>query len=130
MKTDWQEVIDRAPRGQFSFRQTEHDTEYAICGTVERIDILQEFVQIHGKWVARIRVDDNGAPYGQWEILNREPDVIIAFLNGVAPYEIEPSPKGDRVRFAEFRMLLYFDEDAAAAELAFTYLESEASTQH
>lgn len=135
MKTDWQEVIERAPRGPFRFYTAEHNTNYVVCGTVARVEIRVEFVNIHVKWAARCPVNERGIPNEKWEILNREPVVLIAFANDMAPYVIEPTPKGDRVRLDQldegvWGMLLWFIEDDAAAELAFTTLEAETSTLH
>jgi hypothetical protein len=125
-KTDWREVIERAPRGPISFR----DAEYLYCGAVDHVDIAVEFVQIHVKWATRLPLNEIENQHHNWEILNRDPMILVAFLNGEAPYTIEPSPKGDRVRFPELQMLLYFNEDDAAGEVAFTYLESAKSPHH
>jgi hypothetical protein len=106
LKIDWQEVVDRNPKGYVEL----NDMKYATYGPVERVEIKEEVVEIHVKWAARRPLGEYGIPCGKWEVLSREPTVLTSFPNEIVPYVIEPTPeKGDRVRFDTYS-ILYFDD--------------------
>ena len=105
MQVDWQEVVDRKPKGYLEL----NNGERVIHGPIEDIAIDEsDFVVITLKWAARMELND-GIPGGGWRVAE-EKDKKAIFPNLVVPFVIEDTPgKGPRVRFAGAN-ILYFNE--------------------
>ncbi len=106
MQVDWQEVVDRQPKGYVELS----DGKRVIHGPIENMQINEgDFVVINLKWVARAELDKVGLPSGSWKVAEDREKAVV-FPNIVVPYVIEDTPeKGPRVRFAG-RNILYFNE--------------------
>jgi len=105
MQVDWQEVVDRKPKGYLEL----NNGERVIHGPIESIVIDgSDFVVITLKWAARMELND-GIPGGGWRVAE-EKDKKAIFPNLVVPFVIEDTPsKGPRMRFAGAN-ILYFNE--------------------
>ena len=105
MQVDWQEVVDRKPKGYLEL----NNGERVIHGPIEDIAIDEsDFVVITLKWAARMELN-GGIPSGRW-VVAEEKDKEAIIPNLVVPFVIEDTPnKGPRVRFAGTN-ILYFNE--------------------
>lgn len=107
MRHDWNEVVERNPRGYVEL----NNGKEVVHGPIESVLIDHfDFVNIRVKWAAKIKLGQYGIPSGEWEAVSSAPILLMSFPNFVAPFEIEDTPeKGPRVRFAGLN-ILYFDE--------------------
>ena len=106
MQLDWQEVVDRQPKGDVEL----NDGKRVLHGPIKDIRITEgDNVEINLKWVARAELGQLGIPVGNWRV-GKDEEKRIVFPNIVVPYVIEDTPeKGPRVRFAGAN-ILYFNE--------------------
>ncbi len=103
---DWQVVVDRSPKGYVELNNGKH----IYYGPVDRVEVIDDNVEIFVQWAAKKQLDRHGIPVGKWEVTSREPSRLIKIPNNTAPFVIESTPeKGDRVRFGMVN-ILYFDQ--------------------
>jgi len=102
-ETNWQEVVDRQPRGYVEL----NDMKRVIHGPVESVEIEGDDVVIKTKWQARVELDEIGLPKPPWKgVPENNP---IRFPGRLVSYVFEDTPeKGRRVRFG-FN-ILYLNE--------------------
>ena len=103
-KFDWQEVVERKPRGYLEL----NDGKKAVHGPIESVEINDDdIVVIKLKWSAEISLGEHGIPEGNWIAIENQP---IVFPSLIAPFVIENTPeKGERVRFNNTN-ILYFNK--------------------
>ncbi|PCI29835.1 hypothetical protein COB55_01295 [Candidatus Wolfebacteria bacterium] len=103
-KCDWQEVVDRSPRGYVEM----NDGKRALYGPIESIVVDEcDFVTIILKWSAEMTLGKCGIPTGEWTAVENNP---IVFPNFIVSFTIDRMPeKGDRVLFGGFN-ILFFDK--------------------
>jgi hypothetical protein len=92
-KVDWQEIVDKKPKGYLELQNDQH----VVHGPIESVELGDDdIVIIKLKWTAEMK-KENGIPTFEWKAMTNKP---FAFPNLTVPFVIEETPeKGPRVRF-------------------------------